>query len=141
MKGFDKCPHCGASTTEYQTACADCVNVLNTFNQLQADIHNNAKAHGWWDTDRTFGEVIALAHSELSEALEEHRTHKQPAETYYSFDAEGNKKPEGIPAELADCVIRIMDYCGRTGINLAAAILEKHAYNKTRPHKHGGKFI
>ena len=34
---------------------------------------DNAKQHGWWDEDRTFGEVIALCHSELSEALEAYR--------------------------------------------------------------------
>ena len=34
------------------------------------EVHENAKAHGWHDEQRTFGEIIALIHSELSEALE-----------------------------------------------------------------------
>lgn len=48
-------------------------------------------------------------------------------------------KPEGIPSELADIVIRVSDICGRYGIDLEAAIKEKMEYNKNRPYKHGGK--
>ncbi len=37
------------------------------------EIHENAVAHGWWEGDRSTGEIIALIHSELSETLEEAR--------------------------------------------------------------------
>ena len=36
---------------------------------LQREAHAIAKDHGWWDEERTFGDLIALVHSELSEAL------------------------------------------------------------------------
>ena len=112
-------------------------------NSLIKDIHENAVAHGWWEEERTFGELIALCHSELSEALEEYRTGKAPNEKYLGWDNfHGTKtKPEGIPSELADVIIRIFDMCGRYGIDIEKAILEKHEYNKTRPYKHGGKVI
>lgn len=57
----------------------------------------------------------------------------------YTERHEGRKKPEGIPIELADVVIRIADFCGRYGIDLQEAIRVKAAYNATRPHRHGGK--
>ena len=129
-------------------------------NELAKDIHDNAVEHGWWDEERSFGEVIALCHSELSEALEEYRNDKtmiyckacgieQKCEdgescvaclySHYN-DVNGIKiKPEGIAVELADCIIRILDWCGKEGIDIEQIIHLKHEYNKTRPYRHGGK--
>lgn len=131
--------------------------------QLVEYAHENARQHGWHDNRRSFGELIALCHSELSEALEEHRDGLEPSDTYYECNKcscgpcntrnDTNKhqmgvtycldawKPCGIPSELADVVIRIADMCGMYGIDLEAAIAEKMAFNKTRPFKHGGKVI
>jgi NTP pyrophosphatase (non-canonical NTP hydrolase) len=117
-------------------------------NKLISEIHENAVEHGWWDDERSFGDIISLCHSELSEALEEYRNNRGPRETYYSGNGcesvvptVASSKPEGIPIELADCIIRILDYCGKENIDIEAAIRIKHKYNKSRPYKHGGKVI
>lgn len=107
---------------------------MKTINEWVYDVHSNAVAHGWWDDERSFGDIIALCHSELSEALEAYRNNE-------AVSWSNNGKPDGIGIELADCVIRIMDYCGRTGIDLEEMLAEKHKYNKVRPYKHGGKKI
>lgn len=110
-------------------------------NELIEKAHNNAIAKGWHKEERSFGELIALCHSELSEALEEYRKGVGYTEIYYDDLLGLGDKAEGIPIELADCIIRIFDICGLYGIDLEEAIRIKMAYNKTRTYRHGGKKI
>ena len=107
-------------------------------NEWAIDIHNNAKSKGWWEENRELPEIIALCHSELSECLEEYRNGKPEI---YMVEVGGKMKPEGIGIELADTIIRILDYCGRKGINMDEMIAVKHQYNTTREYKPGGKIV
>lgn len=127
----------------------------HSINELVKEAHDIAVSKGWWDKAPSFGEVIALIHSEASEALEDFRSGQQPTQVWYERkDADGSVwstvdpgtsfsgwKPCGIPSELADIVIRVMDACGHYGIDLEKAIAEKMAYNATRPQRHGGKVL
>lgn len=118
------------------------------FNEIAKEIHQNAVEHGWWDEPRTFGEIVALCHSELSEALEELRTNRP---MMYFVETNGfvvtdmserkYEKPEGIAVEMADCIIRILDWAGKEGLDMDAIIREKMEYNKERPYRHGGKVL
>lgn len=101
--------------------------------------HGLSRAKGWYDdeTGDSFTTKMLLVHSELSEVVEEFRNGKGFNEVYYG----PNGKPEGIPVEMADVLIRIFDLCEYFGIDIDSAIKIKHEYNKTRPHRHGGKKI
>ena len=86
--------------------------------------HLNAKNKGFWDKPREFGTVIALIHSELSEALE----------------ADRHNEKEHVAEELADVAIRLGDLCGGLEIDLESAILEKMEKNAARPRLHGKNY-
>ena len=93
------------------------------FQSLALEIHENAKAHGWWDTPRSIPELLCLVHSEVSEALEAYR----------------NGDKENFAEELADIIIRVCDMAVKDGIDIQNEVVTKHLKNTERPFRHGGK--
>ena len=107
---------------------------IDVIHNLIEEAHQTAVMKGWWPENRSVGEVVALMHSELSEALEEYRENGL-------IDSYADSKPEGVTSELADVLIRIFDFCGKYQLPLGKILLEKMEYNKKRPYRHGGKRI
>lgn len=85
--------------------------------------HSRSREAGWHEKPREKGTQIALIHSELSEAMEGVRKGLQD-------DHLPHRSMEEV--EMADAVIRICDYCGAHGLDLAGAIREKLEYNLHR---------
>jgi NTP pyrophosphatase (non-canonical NTP hydrolase) len=127
-----------------------------SLNELSQQIHETAINHGWWEEERKLPELVALFHSELSEALEEYREGRPNVWYLCNMDMSSpchpdcerfhdpeclwrGDKPEGVAVELADCIIRILDYCAHADIDINAAIEAKLKYNETRPYRHGNK--
>lgn len=112
-----------------------------TLRDWQKAIHQYAKDKGWWlpEKPRSFGDLCALFHTEISEAFEEHRAGHALTTVYENPDKPG--KLEGVPVELADLVIRVLDFCEWAGIDLQEVMARKHAFNLTRPYRHGNKTV
>ncbi|WP_249365517.1 MazG nucleotide pyrophosphohydrolase domain-containing protein [Cytobacillus citreus] len=92
-------------------------------NELCKQAYETAKSKGWHDEPRETGTLLALIHSEVSEALEADR--KGDAENFLE--------------EMADVCIRVFDLCGSRTLDLEKAIVDKMERNKGRTYKHGGK--
>jgi NTP pyrophosphatase (non-canonical NTP hydrolase) len=119
---------------------------------ITKEVHKTASEKGFWkDYDRAVemtnlaetesllwimsalhSQKLMLIGDELSEAHEAVRSGNPP-----SVKAEGFSQME---EELADAVIRIMDFSGKLGLDIPGAMLAKMAYNAKRPHMHGRKF-
>lgn len=124
---------------------------------LAKECYKNAKDHGFWDDEddllsrlstdkinednrrekRIIGlfnaEKIALEHSELSERLECIRKDPERMDEHCP-------KFLNLEIEVADELIRALDFCGRRGLRIGEAVIAKMKYNKSRPYMHGKKF-
>jgi len=116
-------------------------------NEWRDRIHDLAKAKGWWEEDGSplrdqIAKKLLMIHAEVSECAEDLRVpHVHPRTFSRVMDGQGNMKPEGMPVELADVIIRCLDLCGALNIDIDRVVDMKHDYNISRPHRHGGKLL
>lgn len=122
-------------------------------------IHALAVEKGWWvdkeeemqETKTITPEAKLAKHmlfvGEIGEASEQVRDGLPHFYRWNDLPGNGERgirfddKPEGEAVELADCVIRIMDYFGFMGWDLEKTIQAKHEFNVCRAFRHGGKVI
>lgn len=101
----------------------------NALDKLSHMCHTIAAARGWWSNkdgtalERNVGEAMALMHSEISEAMEGARK-DLPAEHIPGFLA--------VEEELADAIVRILDFSAGAKLRIAEAFAAKMIYNMTR---------
>ena len=124
-------------------------NLLEGLNAASRQIHENNKEKGFYEDPRETGTLLMLVVSELSEALEADRHNRHARridfELFYEKNTSEDQKKRGFELyikdsqedEIADAIIRLLDYAGYKGIDLEWHIEQKLNYNKTRPYKHG----
>lgn len=104
--------------------------ITTSLNMVRDVAHNNAVRGGWWHDlktgeplQRNSGELLCLMHSEISEAMEGNRKGLMDKHLPHRANEE---------VELADLIIRVMDYAGANGFDIGGAVSEKLAYNQLR---------
>ena len=107
----------------------------DVINALASTVYQNAVDHGFHEVStrepRDHCVRIALMHTELAELTEAIRLGNPP-----SRNIEGFSEAE---EEVADLVIRALDYAAFDDMRLGEAIVAKIAFNAGRPKMHGGK--
>ena len=110
------------------------------------------EAHKQYYDDQWFAKNMAEAMGELGEALEARRANAKPKvniiEKYLEAVRSGGdqkinfevyiKDSEGD--EIADCIIRLLQFCSGMGIDIGNHIMLKMEYNSKREYKHGKKY-
>ena len=126
-------------------------------NEIRDAIHNNSVVKGFWNEPNTnITEKIMLVVTELSEAVEAMRKLSEKELLLavascnlridkfdnYGYDNNDFEKfiKDSVGDEFADSIIRILDLCGRLGIDIEGHIKYKMEYNSTRPYLHGKQF-
>ena len=82
---------------------------------------NTQESYCRWKGNK--GELLCLIHSEISEAMEGERKNLMDDKLEHRKMAE---------VELADALIRILDYAEGFGYDIGGAVIEKLEYNSTR---------
>lgn len=81
---------------------------------------------------------LSLIITEAAEAIDELRSGRGMNETYYNADKP--TKPEGVPSEMVDIVIRVLDLSAKANVAFSEMFFEKRDYNATRGRLHGRSF-
>lgn len=117
--------------------------VDDTIDEIADRVHHNAKAKGFHDPNQSEGDYLAHMccnkHEEVSELYSAWRTGKlrEPCDKAEKMVQLGLPPLNCAEEEYADIVIRVFDECRRLNIDISRAIAVKHAFNTTRPYKHG----
>jgi NTP pyrophosphatase (non-canonical NTP hydrolase) len=115
--------------------------VGDALHELATLAHETSKANGFHENPVPVSEFVANLHAEASELWEAYRENRlhEPCDKAERMDELGLASLTCLEEELADLVLRTLDFACSQGVDIAKAVAVKDAYNSTRGYRHGGK--
>jgi NTP pyrophosphatase (non-canonical NTP hydrolase) len=109
--------------------------------ELATFAHDTSKANGFHENPVPVSEFVANLHAEASELWEAYRENRlhEPCDKAERMQELGLASLTCLEEELADLVLRTLDFAQSQGVNIGKAVAVKDAYNSTRGYRHGGK--
>lgn len=122
--------------------------IVMNIDDAATEIHTDVYSHGFWNEAEHTTNILQNINTQLSDKyeidLKISKLGLVMSEVAEAIEAVRKRSMDdkitdmsGEVVELADTVIRILDYCGKYNLCLGEAIAKKLEYNSTRPYKHG----
>lgn len=112
----------------------DCAQASDVFDHFAAAIHRLQSQKGFHDERHSVAHLMGMVMTELAEAVEDDRKDLAagPSEKIAPFTR--------MEEEIADAIIRLLDFAGLHKLRIGPAIVAKIIFNAGRPHKHNRKY-
>ena len=101
--------------------------LVELLNRLSEATNKCSIASGGWDNDPSDGEKIASLHSKISTIWECVRRQDPKDEKMPTFTR--------VESEMADLVLKLMDYAQQRRLRLGEAVIARHRLNLNRANK------
>lgn len=102
------------------------VSFMVAWKRMAKAVHARSIEKGFWEVDQTPWQILGQISDEVAEAVDA-----------VGRDSSAIPGFSALEEEIADIVLRIMDYSARAGLDIPGAMLAKHVYNTKRPYLHG----
>jgi NTP pyrophosphatase (non-canonical NTP hydrolase) len=116
-----------------------------SLNEIAGFVHRLAREKGFYDKEESDDAYVERACNNLHDEVSELHTAWRSNQLRELCDKADKMREAGIEPmtcleeELADVIIRCCDNAIRLGVDIEDAVIRKHRYNQTRPHRHGNK--
>jgi len=118
---------------------------MKTLDLIADAVHGLAWDKGWHSDDEGEDQFIERCcnnlHDEICELHESWRDNAlhELCDKWEQMKDCGIVPLTCIEEEFADIIIRVLDNCRKLGVDIQSAVERKHAFNKFRAYRHGGK--
>jgi hypothetical protein len=119
--------------------------LFGALNSMATLCHRMAVSKGFYDKEETELEFVSRSCNNMHDEVSELHTAMRGGHLEFPCDKAAKMEEFGIvpltseEEEIADIMIRALDYCARRRLSAGDIVHRKYRYNATRAYRHGGK--